>query len=309
MRRQACRSHRLLPVALCLLCFASCHSGSFTARPVSDPPNLLLVTIDTFRADRLGKGIAPHLDRLAGSSWNFTNARSVVPLTLPSHTTVLTGPLPPAHGVRENGVDALSDQHPTVARLLREKGYRTAAFVGAYVLDRRFGLANGFDTYDDRIPRDPNATERLEAERPASAVVDAALAWLEHQAPEHPAPEHPARGTQHPAPEHPAPEHPAPEHPARRTHRPAPSTQHPFSARSTSTIPTRRIGHRRVSPAMTVKSRTRTRSSRASSIGSVSKTRSTTPSSSSRAITERALAITASRRTACCSTTRHCACR
>ena len=147
-----------------------------TSRPA--PPNVLLVTIDTWRADRLGTGVSPHLDRLARSAIRFTAARTAAPLTLPSHTTILTGLLPPAHGVRENGIDVLSDAHPTIARLLRNAGYRTAAFVGAYVLDRRFGLSAGFDTYDDRIPRDPAATERLEAERPASAVVDAALTWL-----------------------------------------------------------------------------------------------------------------------------------
>ena len=65
--------------------------------------------------------------------------------------------------------------------MLKAAGYETAAFVGAFVLDRRFGLAPGFDTYDDQIPRDPNATERLEAERPASAVVDRALAWLDRR--------------------------------------------------------------------------------------------------------------------------------
>jgi arylsulfatase A-like enzyme/Tfp pilus assembly protein PilF len=149
--------------------------------PVAKPPapNILLITIDTWRADRLGAGVSPNLDRIAATGVRFTAARSAVPLTLPSHTTILTGLLPPAHGVRENGIDSLSDAHPTVARLLQQAGYHTAAFVGAYVLDRRFGLANGFDTYDDRIPRDPNATDRLEAERPASAVVDAAIAWLE----------------------------------------------------------------------------------------------------------------------------------
>src|SRR5262249_56973716 len=111
----------------------------------------------------------------------FTAARTAAPLTLPSHTTILTGLLPPAHGVRVNGVDVLSEAHPTVATLLRNAGYRTAAFVGAYVLDRRFGLAAGFDTYDDHITRDPAAADRLEAERPASSVVDAALAWLAGQ--------------------------------------------------------------------------------------------------------------------------------
>jgi arylsulfatase A-like enzyme/Flp pilus assembly protein TadD len=140
------------------------------------------VTIDTFRADRIGIGIAPTIDRLAASGIRFTAARAAVPLTLPSHTTIHTGLLPPVHGVRENGVGALADTHATIARLLNGAGYQTAAFVGAFVLDRRFGLAQGFDTYDDQIPRDPNATERLEAERPASAVVDRVLAWLDTRA-------------------------------------------------------------------------------------------------------------------------------
>jgi choline-sulfatase len=149
--------------------------------PKTPAPNLLLVTIDTFRADRIGTGIAPAIDRLAASGTRFTSARTAVPLTLPSHATIHTGLLPPAHGVRENGVDVLAAVHPTVARLLKDSGYDTAAFVGAFVLDHRFGLAQGFDAYDDQIPRDPNATERLEAERPASAVVDRALAWLDRR--------------------------------------------------------------------------------------------------------------------------------
>jgi arylsulfatase A-like enzyme len=139
---------------------------------------VLLVTIDTFRADRVGIGLTPAIDRLAASGLRFTAAHSAVPLTLPSHTTILTGLLPPAHGVRENGIDTLDARHRTVATLLKGAGYDTAAFVGAFVLDHRFGLAQGFDTYDDKIPRDPDATERLEAERPASVVVDRALAWL-----------------------------------------------------------------------------------------------------------------------------------
>ncbi len=150
---------------------------------VARPPNVLLVTIDTFRADRLGAGVTPALDALATSGTRFTQARSAVPLTLPSHATILTGLLPPQHGVRENGVDTLSDTHMTVASALKPAGYQTAAFVGAFVLDRRFGLARGFDTYDDQIPRDPNATERLEAERPASVVVDRAIAWLDRSIP------------------------------------------------------------------------------------------------------------------------------
>jgi len=144
-------------------------------------PNILLVTIDTLRADRIGVGVAPAIDRLAATGLRFTAARTAVPLTLPSHATIHTGLLPPQHGVRENGAGALGDSHRTVARFLKDAGYRTAAFVGAFVLDRRFGLAQGFDVYDDHIPRDPSATERLEAERSAAVVIDAAIAWFSQQ--------------------------------------------------------------------------------------------------------------------------------
>src|SRR4029077_15167789 len=82
-----------------------------------------------------------------------------------------------------NGVDPLDNPADTTARLLNAAGYQTAAVVGAEVLARRFGLSKGFDTYDDQIPRDPNATERLEAERPAAAVIDRALVWLDRLAP------------------------------------------------------------------------------------------------------------------------------
>jgi arylsulfatase A-like enzyme len=173
---RSARDRRIVALA-CLLAGTqpACGRGD---RPAARPPNILLVTIDTLRADRIGIGVAPTIDRLAASGLRFTSARTAAPLTLPSHTTIHTGLLPPAHGVRENGVGALSAAHRTLATLLKGTGYRTAAFVGAFVLDRRFGLAQGFDTYDDQIPRDPDATERLEAERPASAVVDRALAWL-----------------------------------------------------------------------------------------------------------------------------------
>ena len=165
------------------LLLAASVGGALVAcgRATPAPParlNIVLVTIDTFRADRIGVGVAPVIDRLAADGLRFTAARTAVPLTLPSHATIHTGLLPPQHGVRENGAGPLADSHRTIARLLKDAGYRTAAFVGAFVLDRRFGLAQGFDVYDDHIPRDPNATERLEAERPAAAVVDAAIAWL-----------------------------------------------------------------------------------------------------------------------------------
>jgi choline-sulfatase len=146
-------------------------------------PNLVLVTLDTVRADHLGcygdrEAVTPWLDRLAGEGLRFANASSAVPLTLPSHTSLLTGLLPPHHGLRNNGVGALRPGTATLATLLAGAGYRTAAFVGAFVLDHRFGLKAGFEVYDDEIERDPKAGPVLEAERPGREVVDRALAWL-----------------------------------------------------------------------------------------------------------------------------------
>lgn len=142
-----------------------------------DRPNVLLITLDTFRADRLGRGLTPNLDKLAARGARFTNVRATAPLTLPSHASIMTGLTPPLHGVRENGV-VFDRKTPTLARLLRDNGYATAAFVGAYVLNRRFGLDEGFEVYDDAVRRDPVRSEQLEAERPGSEVVDVALAWL-----------------------------------------------------------------------------------------------------------------------------------
>ena len=148
---------------------------------VAAPRNVVLITIDTLRADRIGRGVAPELDRLASSGVRFTNARTTVPLTLPAHVSIMTGTAPTVHGVRDNGV-VFGDGLPTLAGVFREAGYRTGGFVGAYVLDRRFGLSRGFETYDDRVRRHPEAMARLEAERRGSEVVEAALAWLDSDA-------------------------------------------------------------------------------------------------------------------------------
>lgn len=145
--------------------------------------NVLLITIDTLRADRVGTGLTPAIDAIAARGVAFRNARTPVPLTLPAHATIMTGLVPPVHGVRENGIYRLDEKQPTLASLLRQRGYRTAAFVGAYVLDRRFGVNNGFETYDDRIAREADADVRLEAERTATQVVDAALRWSPGDAP------------------------------------------------------------------------------------------------------------------------------
>jgi choline-sulfatase len=145
--------------------------------------NLLLVTLDTVRADHLGsygdrEAETPVLDRLAAQGIRFQRVTSTVPLTLPSHTSLMTGLLPPHHGVRNNGVRSLRAEASTLAEVMSGAGYRTGAFVGAFVLDHQFGLDRGFQTYDDAIERPPGAGWLLEAERTADQVVDHALSWL-----------------------------------------------------------------------------------------------------------------------------------
>ena len=126
-------------------------------RPPRARPNVLLVTIDTLRADRLGcygarDATTPVLDALAGRGVRFETAVAAVPLTGPSHATILSGLTPVHHGVRDNGAYVLPDAVPTLAEAFRAAGYRTAGFVSGFPVDRRFGFARGFDHYDDRLP-------------------------------------------------------------------------------------------------------------------------------------------------------------
>lgn len=147
--------------------------------------NVLLITLDTTRADRLGAyGYAgvqtPVIDRLAAEGVLFERAITAAPLTLPAHTSIMTGLYPPRHGVRDNGGFFVRDETVTLAERLREQGYRTGAFVGAYVLDSRWGLNQGFDTYHDEFDLAKFDTPSLATvERPANEVADRALAWLE----------------------------------------------------------------------------------------------------------------------------------
>ncbi len=174
--------HAGLGLALSALLFgvAGCSRDSSS----STTANVLLVTLDTVRADRLGSyGYAaastPALDGLALGGIRFSQAVATAPLTLPSHATILTGLFPPRHAVHQNGAVALPAAVPTLAEALHGEGYRTAAFVGSFVLDARFGLGRGFELYDDDIARDPTtAAPGLEAERPGVEVVDRALSWL-----------------------------------------------------------------------------------------------------------------------------------
>src|SRR5258708_27438011 len=146
-------------------------------------PHVLLITIDTLRADHLGcygdKGAeTPVLDGLAGRGTRFAVAVAHVPLTTPSHASILTGLTPLRHGIRDNGGFALPEGVPTLASLLHQAGYRTAAFVSGFPLDRRFGLGRGFDTYDDRLPYGDDPRRAASVERKADATTEAALRWL-----------------------------------------------------------------------------------------------------------------------------------
>jgi arylsulfatase A-like enzyme/Tfp pilus assembly protein PilF len=157
--------------------------------------NLLLVTIDTLRADRVGAfggpaALTPNLDRLATEGLRLTRAYSSVPLTLPSHASILTATSPPIHGLRANGLFRLGPARPTLATILKSAGYRTAAFVGSFVLDARFGLNRGFDEYDDRYGEKHAGDPAEGAERRGEDVVKPALAWITSAG---------ARGTQAPS--------------------------------------------------------------------------------------------------------------
>jgi arylsulfatase A-like enzyme/tetratricopeptide (TPR) repeat protein len=149
------------------------------------PLSVLLVTLDTTRADRLGcyghaGGASPRLDALARQGVLFRQAYAHVPLTCPSHASILTGRLPPGHGVRDNGGYVLGPELPTLAERFAAAGHRTGAFVSAFVLDRRFGLARGFGTYHDQVPSGSAADQGDPSRRAVRAqeTVDRALRWL-----------------------------------------------------------------------------------------------------------------------------------
>jgi arylsulfatase A-like enzyme/Flp pilus assembly protein TadD len=152
-------------------------------------PNLLLITIDTLRADHLGSyGYAgvktPILDALAREGVRFKNAFSPVPLTLPAHCSILTGTYPTFHGVHDNSGFVLSASQVTLAEVLKGAGYRTAAFVGAFVVDSKFGLGQGFDYYFDHfdLSRFENVSPGY-IQRTGDEVVRETIRWLASQKP------------------------------------------------------------------------------------------------------------------------------
>jgi arylsulfatase A-like enzyme/Tfp pilus assembly protein PilF len=148
-----------------------------------DPPNLLLITIDTIRPDRLScygstRLRTPNIDGLAKRGALFSRAFSHNPITLAAHANILLGLTPPAHGVHDNSNFIVREEFTTLAEWLKKAGYATGAIIGAFPLDSRFGLGQGFDLYDDNYgAQDPQAMSFVE--RRAEEVVDKAVSWLE----------------------------------------------------------------------------------------------------------------------------------
>ena len=171
-------------LAACLVSVAfGC--GGETARPGAEAGSarsLLLITIDTLRADRVGAyghagARTPVLDSVAREGVRFDRAFATAPITLTSHASLLTGRYPPGHGARHNGIGMRAV--PTLATILQPRGFATAAFVAAFPFDRRFGLSRGFGTYSDHLPRGMTAGRSTSG--PASVVADEAIAWLNRQ--------------------------------------------------------------------------------------------------------------------------------
>nr|MDQ3282420.1 sulfatase-like hydrolase/transferase [Acidobacteriota bacterium] len=160
----------LLLVFVLLSCSPSAEK---TASPAAARPSILLVTLDTTRADAIGPD-TPSFNALASRGRRFTRAYSTVPQTLPSHTSMMTGLYPAGHGVHENA-RFVNETQPLLAEKLKDAGYRTAAFVSAFALAKRFGLGRGFEIYDEDFGQG-------RAERPAKDTTDRALAYLQ-QAP------------------------------------------------------------------------------------------------------------------------------
>jgi choline-sulfatase len=177
-------------VALVISALASCRRGQPAAsRLAPRDANVLLITLDTTRADHLScyrsptaspAARTPRLDALAARGARFAHATAQVPLTLPSHACIMTGAYPPVHGLRDMGGFTLAKTHPTIASIAQSAGFETAAFVGSRVLSRRFGLSNGFATYDDDMGNEAEEGKLpgVFPERRAATVTDRTLEWL-----------------------------------------------------------------------------------------------------------------------------------
>jgi arylsulfatase A-like enzyme/tetratricopeptide (TPR) repeat protein len=173
----------VIPVLLALACTSGVPRTAES--PEEKPPaaSLVLVTLDTVRADRLGvyghaAAVTPTLDALAATGIRFDRAYTDVPLTTPAHASIFTGLHPPHHGVHTNGGTALADDIVTLAEVLEGKGYATAAIASAFVTSRAWNLDQGFATYDDELTAVHAVGGRWMQERKADDTVDKAIAWL-----------------------------------------------------------------------------------------------------------------------------------
>ncbi len=138
---------------------------------------VILISVDTLRADHVGQQ-TPHINALAKGGTVFAQVNTPYPLTLPAHTALLTSTFPFSNGVQDNGIP-LNVPATTLANILRKSGYKTGAFVGSFVLDRRFGLSQGFDMYDGPLDVHNNPAIAQEHKRPGNQVEEAAKHWLE----------------------------------------------------------------------------------------------------------------------------------
>ena len=175
---------RALSIILVGLLTAACATKSSDLVQASDR-NVLLITIDTLRGDALGcdggPARTPNIDAIAAGGVRFSFAHAQAVVTLPSHASILTGLYPFQHGYRENSGYRLTPGVQTLASRLKDNGFSTGAFVGAFPLDARFGLTPGFDTYDGRFDDVGSGAEFLLPERPATVVVDRAVRWIQQR--------------------------------------------------------------------------------------------------------------------------------
>ena len=177
----ASRNHRKIFAASILLVIAAACTWWLTPSR-SNIRNVLLISIDTCRADHLScygykEATTPHIDALAETGILFENAISPVPLTLPGHSSMLTGTLPPYHGVHDNTGYRLDDAIVSLPEILQDAGFATGAAIGAFVLDSQFGLDQGFETYDDTFEK-PLDNEEI-VQRRGGETTDRALDWIE----------------------------------------------------------------------------------------------------------------------------------
>ncbi|MFC2168088.1 sulfatase-like hydrolase/transferase [Acidobacteriota bacterium] len=177
MKKTRLQKQNLFFVLVCILIFSTSAKGADL--------NLLLITVDTLRPDRLSCYNSslvktPQIDSLAAKGVLFERAFAHDPMTLPSHVNIFLGKTSLAHGVSENSKSIVNPEFETLAELLKSEGYSTGAFVGAFPLDSRFGLNQGFDVYDDYYPSSPSQGQSY-SERSAGKTVQAAIDWLSLQ--------------------------------------------------------------------------------------------------------------------------------